>query len=235
MKVSRLSQGQRTAICITTIVLYRVLFAMSSARSRVYAKMYQHQDKSSAIHDSLLEALRGVSQFYQRHPSLSPALHVLCSRTLDISSVLVTYKAIFGTSREIDALAPLTLATVLGFIMRTLSVYSTGLPTPTGMLGWSSVKDYRLSGVSCCDFSTSHDLFFSGHSMCCTHLCRCLLRLRQVSPKAQTRSLATVLFTMNIIGLISLVPTRFHWTMDLITGFLAAETTWAWSSKLLAM
>lgn len=156
------------------------------------------------IVDHLHQLTTPANTWLHEHPGAAKALLIVSSLAIDLSTLFVLAYAVVGPS-----FLPFWGLLAL-FVLRFLSQTAVALPTPTGII-WRDPGFPSLFVT----YAVTNDFFFSGHTALAVYGA---MQMAGLGLPALT-ALAVLLAVSQMVLLIVL---RAHWTLDVITGALAA-------------
>lgn len=159
---------------------------------------------SEMIFDLVHQKTESLNLYLQKNEKLAKFLLISSSFLIDVSGLYLLYEGIFGSSMK-----PL-IGLIILFFFRQLNQVATALPIPRGMI-W---KDPQVPSIFV-TYGVSNDLFFSGHTALITYTMLQILTLNQPLLSA----LFVAIFIYEVVVVLVL---RAHWTLDVVTGALAA-------------
>lgn len=154
--------------------------------------------------DGLFALTEPFHVFLAKHPRWADGLLIVSSAVIDLMGIALIVKTVVGPS-----IRPFLGLLVL-FALRQLCQALCGLPAPEGMI-------WRSPGVPSLlvTYQVANDFFFSGHTaiavFAAVELCR--------SQKPGMRLLGA---TLALFEAATVIVLRAHYTMDVVTGVLAA-------------
>jgi hypothetical protein len=189
------------AICAARMLLMIAALAIWFGTQALLAK------RAAPIHridDHLFALTAGANSFLRHHPVGADDLLIVSSALIDLLGIFILLKAAFGPT-----IRPF-LGLLMLFVLRQICQGLISLPAPEGMI-WHDPGFPTLLVT----YSTSTDLFFSGHTAIAAFGATELARLRR-------RWLTRVAVGIAILEASVVIVLRAHYTMDVLTGILAA-------------
>ncbi|HMW18521.1 MAG TPA: phosphatase PAP2-related protein [Accumulibacter sp.] len=159
---------------------------------------------SERIYDHLHQISAPANAWLHEHPGAAKALLIGSSLAIDLSTLFVLGYAIVGPS-----FAPFWGLLTL-FLLRQLSQAAVALPSPAGII-WRDPGFPSLFVT----YAVGNDFFFSGHTALAVY------------GAIQMATLGLPLLTaigvlLAVLQMALVIVLRAHWTLDVITGALAA-------------
>lgn len=166
------------------------------------------------IQDFILNKTKSWNDYLQSSPSIVRFLLITSSLIVDALGLYLVLNGIFGTTVQ-----PL-LGLVLLFTLRQICQALNRLPLPEGII-WRDPKFPSLFVT----YNVSNDLFFSGHTA---------LAVFGALNFAAGQSWIIIILALIVIlyEILVVIALRAHWTMDILTGILAALWVDQVSAKL---
>ncbi|HEY1262009.1 MAG TPA: phosphatase PAP2-related protein [Terriglobales bacterium] len=159
---------------------------------------------ASGLGDGMHTLFAGWNQYLHGHPRAANALLIISSAFIDLMALFLLGRWIFaGDLRPFAGLVAL-------MAMRQLCQALCALPPPPGII-WH----YPGFPSLLVTYGVANDFFFSGHTAIAVFAGTEIARLR--------RSWLTLLaFVVVLFEIVSVLVLRAHYTMDVVTGILAA-------------
>jgi hypothetical protein len=159
---------------------------------------------ASGLGDGMHALFAGWNQYLHGHPRAANALLIISSAFIDLMALFLLGRWIFaGDLRPFAGLVAL-------MAMRQLCQALCALPPPPGII-WH----YPGFPSLLVTYGVANDFFFSGHTAIAVFAGTEIARLR--------RSWLTLLaFVVVLFEIVSVLVLRAHYTMDVVTGILAA-------------
>ena len=174
-----------------------------------------HRPIGNGIVDKVHEWTQPANDYLQAHPQAGNSLLIASSLVIDSLGIFLIGVSIFGKT-----LRPF-VALLIVFAMRQICQWLCALPPPENMI-WRDPGFPSLLVT----YGVANDLFFSGHTAIAVLGAIELYRLFQ-KPWALVLSVAVALFEMSAV-----LVMRAHWTMDVVTGAMAAILAAGWAEWL---
>jgi len=171
----------------------------------------------TGIVDKAHEWTQPANDYLQVHPQAGNSLLIASSLVIDSLGIFLIGVSIFGKT-----LRPF-IALLIVFAMRQICQWLCALPPPEHMI-WRDPGFPSLLVT----YGVANDLFFSGHTAIAVLGAIELYRLFQ-KPWAMALSVAVALFEMSAVLVL-----RAHWTMDVVTGAMAAILAAGWAEWICA-
>lgn len=171
-----------------------------------------HRPAANGIGDKVHEFTQPANDYLQAHPRAANSLLIASSLVIDSLGIFLICVSIFGKS-----LRPF-IALLLVFGMRQICQWLCALPPPEHMI-------WRNPGLPSLlvTYGVANDLFFSGHTAIAVLGAIEFYRLFP-RPWALAVSVAVALFEVSAVLVL-----RAHWTMDVVTGAMAAILATGWA------
>jgi membrane-associated phospholipid phosphatase len=174
-----------------------------------------HRPAGNGIGDKVHEFTQPANDYLQSHPQAANSLLIASSLVIDSLGIFLIGVSIFGKS-----LRPF-VALLLVFGMRQICQWLCALPPPEHMI-WRTPGFPSLLVT----YGVANDLFFSGHTAIAVLGAIELYRLR---PRPWTLAASVTIALFEISAVLVL---RAHWTMDVVTGAMAAILAAGWAEWL---
>jgi hypothetical protein len=163
----------------------------------------------TSMHDYLHEVTAGANLHLNQHPAACNALLISSSLVIDGLGIYILLHSLLA-----ESFAPFWgLLLLMG--LRQISQFSVSLPLPKGML-WHDPGVPSLFVT----YGVSNDLFFSGHTALAVYGA-CLLA-------TQGTWFCVLGVLLALFEIIAVLVLRAHWSIDVLTGVLAA----LWAASL---
>ena len=174
-----------------------------------------HRPAGNGIGDKIHEFTQPANDYLQTHPQAANSLLIASSLVIDSLGIFLIGVSIFGKT-----LRPF-IALLLVFGMRQLCQLLCALPPPEHMI-WRSPGFPSLLVT----YGVANDLFFSGHTAIAV---LGAIEFYRLFPRhwALAVSVGAVVFEMCAV-----LALRAHWTMDVVTGAMAAILAAGWAQWL---
>lgn len=157
------------------------------------------------IGDKLLDLLAPVNTYLHDHLSARNALLISSSAVIDLLSITVLAKALFGKT-----LRPFVGLLVV-FALRQICQAICILPAPPGMIWPAEGPGFPSLLVT---YGVGNDLFFSGHTALAVWGATELARI--------SKWLIPVGILLALFEMLTMLSLRAHWTMDVYAGAVTA-------------
>jgi membrane-associated phospholipid phosphatase len=174
-----------------------------------------HRPAGNGMGDKVHEFTRPANDYLQSHPQAANRLLIASSLVIDSLGIFLMGVSIFGKT-----LRPF-VALLLVFGMRQLCQWLCALPPPEHMI-WRDPGFPSLLVT----YGVANDLFFSGHTAIAVLGAIEFYRLFP-RPWALAVSVTVALFEISAVLVL-----RAHWTMDVVTGAMAAILAAGWAEWL---
>ena len=174
-----------------------------------------HRPAGNGIGDKIHAWTQPANDYLQSHPEAGNRLLIASSLVIDSLGIFLIGVSIFGKT-----LRPF-IALLIVFAMRQICQWLCALPPPEHMI-WRDPGFPSLLVT----YGVANDLFFSGHTAIAV---LGAIELYRLFPRAWTLvlSMAIALFEMSAVLIL-----RAHWTMDVVTGAMAAILAAGWAQWL---
>jgi hypothetical protein len=159
---------------------------------------------AARIDDQLHDLTAGLNAYFLQNPVLADALLIVSSLVIDALGIFLLGRWIFG--RTVRPVLGLALLMLLRQMVEALVL----LPAPPHMI-WH----YPGFPSLLVTYAVSNDFFFSGHSAIAVFGALELARLKR--PALTAAALLIIVFELATV-----IVLRAHYTMDVVTGILAA-------------
>jgi membrane-associated phospholipid phosphatase len=176
-----------------------------------------HRPIGNGIGDKVHEWTQPANDYLQTHPQAGNSLLIASSLVIDSLGIFLIGASIFGKT-----LRPF-VGLLIVFAMRQVCQWLCALPPPEHMI-WRDPGFPSLLVT----YGVANDLFFSGHTAIAILGAIEFYRLFR-RPWAMALSLAIAMFEMSAVLVL-----RAHWTMDVVTGAMAAILAAGWAEWLCA-
>lgn len=174
-----------------------------------------HRPIGSGIVDKVHQWTQPANDYLQAHPQAGNALLIASSMVIDSLGIFLIAVSVFGKT-----LRPF-VALLIVFAMRQVCQWLCSLPPPEHMI-WHEPGFPSLLVT----YGVANDLFFSGHTAIALLGAIEFYRLFR-RPWALALSVAIAVFEMSAVLVL-----RAHWTMDVVTGAMAALLAAIWAEWL---
>jgi len=160
---------------------------------------------NGSIDDGVLDLLAPANIYLQSHVAVRDALLISSSAVIDLLSLFVLGRAVFGRS-----LRPFVGLIIL-FALRQACQAVCVLPAPPGMIWPKEGPGFPSLLVT---YGVGNDLFFSGHTALAVFGATELVRLH--------RWLIPVRIALALFEMVTVLMLRAHWSMDVYAGAVTA-------------
>ncbi|HEV2319885.1 MAG TPA: phosphatase PAP2-related protein [Verrucomicrobiae bacterium] len=196
--------------------IFRTLIIAASLTAWFWTQfLIGHRPVGNGIADKVHEFTQPANDYLQTHPRAANSLLIASSAVIDSLGIFLIAVSIFGKT-----LRPF-IALLIVFGMRQLCQWLCALPPPEQMI-WRNPGFPSLLVT----YGVANDLFFSGHTAIAV---LGAIEFYRLFPRlwALAVSVAVAMFEISAVLML-----RAHWTMDVVTGAMAAILAAIWAEWL---